>query len=549
MTLLSLSSSAGAFEIYSPISESCHEDLAMGGAQLAGFPEFSAAPAATEDQRRAMDDLVFVLPHGDAWTLALLIGVRSNDVGENAPTNIDGLIHLHDNPDDQAAHCIRRPEDDGPEGDVGALGACRQFIIDQLQAGGLLEEQLDLTRSEGVTTFFRFRGSYEIQLPKFAYRLGRAAHAVQDGYAHTMRDAASGRVVHVLNWIDAFGQSDYVEATDGYQHLSGLDDCRRKDAHQALRVDRAAASTGEIFAAIRDPAPNRRQRVEAAVDAALALMPGCDATNQYCNAPELSETKDLRSFGCSAMGGSGSLVLAGIALLGLRRRRRVAGAAVVGLLVIGGLHATPAYAQEPVPEPTPAPGTEAPLPQPEPTNPAAAPPPEQEPTGPQATALARVDASDRWHRDHWHFDLRLGGAIDDAAAAVMAGVARTQGRWTAGFIAEWNPWFSFDKVSVRAGVINAYLALGYRWFQGTRLTLSTRIEAGSSTMLFELLGIDKYTTGLYLGGALVSVRFPLTPRVALTFDPVHFGFPTPRPFGLPFYYKQYRVSFGVELNL
>ena len=100
ITLLSLTSSAGAFEIYSPISESCHEDLVMSGARLAGFPELAAAPAATEDQRRAMDDLVFELPNADPWTLALLIGVRSNDVARTRPRT-RRPVHLHDNPDDQ----------------------------------------------------------------------------------------------------------------------------------------------------------------------------------------------------------------------------------------------------------------------------------------------------------------------------------------------------------------------------------------------------------------------------------------------------------------
>ncbi len=514
IALLFLTSSAHAFEISSPISESCHEDLTLSGVRLAGFPELGAAPIATEDQRRAMGDLVFELPNQDPWTLALLIGVRSNDVGTNAPTNLDGLIHIHDDPAEQAAHCIRRGEDDGAEGDVGALVACREFVLGELEAGGLLEDELDLTATEPVSSYFRFRGVYELALPRFAYRLGRAAHAIQDGYSHTMRDAATGRVTHVLNWVDAFGQNAYVEATDGYPHLSGLDDCRRTDTHQELRVDRAAAATAEIFAAIGQPGPDRRARVEAAVDAALVLLPGCDAANQYCNAPELGEPKDIRTFGCSSTG-SGSLVLGGvIAFLALGRRRR-AGAATLLVCALAA-RAAPAIAQ---------------------------------PVSEEETALAKIDASDRWHHDHWHLDARIGGAIDDPAAAAMVGVGRTQSRWTVGLIAEWNPWFSFDRFSYRAGVLNAYLTASYRWFQGTRLTIATRIEAGSSTMLFELLGIDKYTTGIYLGGALATIRFPLARTVALTFDPIHFGFPTPRPFGLPFYYKQYRVSFGVEIEL
>ena len=63
----------------------------------------------------------------------------------------------------------------------------------------------------------------------------------------------------------------------------------------------------------------------------------------------------------------------------------------------------------------------------------------------------------------------------------------------------------------------------------------------------ELLGIDKYTTGAYLGLALTTVKFAVNNRMSLTFDPSHFALPAPRPFGLPFYYKQYRVTVGLEI--
>jgi hypothetical protein len=38
-------------------------------------------------------------------------------------------------------------------------------------------------------------------------------------------------------------------------------------------------------------------------------------------------------------------------------------------------------------------------------------------------------------------------------------------------------------------------------------------------------------------------------RLALTFDPKHVAWPAPRPFGFPFYYNQYRVSFGLAFAL
>ncbi len=545
-----LSREARAFEIETPVSEGCHEELTLTAARDAGFPAFAMAPAPTDEQRRAMNDLVFGLPNDDPWSLALFIGVRSNDLKDNAPTNLDGLFHVHDDPETQDEHCIRQPEDDGSAGDVTAIAACRAYIIAELEAGGLLADTVDLMGTEPVRSYFRFRGRFTIALPTFAYHLGRAAHALQDSHTHSMRDATTGHIRHMLNYIDAFGQNEYSEEDDGYPHLSALDTCRNNNAHQATRIRFATEATTRMFAAIADPAPGRRARVEAVIDSALVLDPGCDAANRYCDAPELDETTDIRSFGCAAAGASGTFLVVGIGLLVLRRSRRRGRGIGAGLAFVAlGLWSPDVAAQTPTPTP-PAPAEPAPL-ESSPTPPPPVLPTEAaaEQTGPASTALATADASNIWHTDHWHFDLRVGASFDDPGAGLMVGIARTQSKWTVGFLAEWNPWFSFDRISVRPGVFNAYGTLAYRWFQGNRLTIATRIEAGSSTMLFELLGLDKYTTGIYLGGALATIRFPVTPRVALTFDPVHFAFPAPRPFGLPFFYKQYRVTIGVELRL
>jgi hypothetical protein len=37
--------------------------------------------------------------------------------------------------------------------------------------------------------------------------------------------------------------------------------------------------------------------------------------------------------------------------------------------------------------------------------------------------------------------------------------------------------------------------------------------------------------------------------VDLTFDPSHFAMPMPQLFGFPFYYRQYRITLGLEWRL
>lgn len=488
---------AHAFQIESPVTSGCHEAITLTAARAAGFPDPSQAPTPTEDQRRAMDDLTFTLRDRDAWTLALLTGVRANDVHANEPIDLAELVHIHNDPEDQPAHCMRKPEHDFAAGDAAALGTCRTFILGELEAAGLLADALDLSAVEQVPLYLAFRGRVDLGLPRFAYHLGRAVHALEDSYTHAFRDPATDEVIHVANWVDSVDASDYIVARDGYHHIGALDDCAREDARERDRVARATAAVTRVIAAIADPTPGRRARVEAALDRALVLRPGCEHANDYCDAQELREET---SNGCAA-GTGGATGLVGLALLaglvGRPRRRARHAALLAGLAVLAPLSA---------------------------------------------------DADDNTSV-RWHLDARLGGALEHAAQATTIGVGADRGRFTAAVALEWNPWFSIDTTRAHAGAINAYATLARRWYDGPTFAIYSRAEVGTSTILFELVGVDRYNTGLYLGGALLGVRIPLGPRSALTFDPSHFVMPIPQLTGFPFYYRQYRISAGLEVAL
>jgi hypothetical protein len=485
---LALGSPAYAFQIESSVTSSCHEDITTDAVARSGFPG-TDAPAPTEDQRRAFEDLTFTLPRRDVWMMALLIGVRSNDIRDEAPSDLAGLVGIHNDPADQPAHCMRKRDDNGAGGDLTALATCRAFVLGELEAAGLLGDTLDLVSSEPVSVYLAFRGRTTLELPRFAYRLGRAIHAIEDGYTHTFRDPDSGAVTHVLNWVD-FVRDGYDEDDDGHPHISALDDCRRDDPPMTRRIARTTDAVAALLAAIADPSPGRRTRVEAAIDGALAHVAGCDARNRYCDAEELEE----RPRGCSIVGQPAVLVVLVWFALGRRRRRR---RPLVVALVIGL-------------------GLVAPV---------------------QAETL------------RWHVDTRLGAALDRAGAATTTGIAVDYERLTFGVVAEWNPWFSLDTRETRAGALNAYVTLARTWYRSPTLALYSRAEFGTSTLLFELVGVDRYNTGVYVGGSLLGVRIPLRHCVELTLDPSHFAMPTPQLVGLPFYYLQYRVSVGVEFHL
>jgi hypothetical protein len=477
---------ARAFQIESPVTASCHEELTTRAVTAAGFPDIARAPRGTEDQRRAMNDLTFSLTSRDIWTMALLFGVRSNDIRDFAPKDTSALSGVHNDPLDQPAHCMRRPEDDGPGGDASALAACRAFIVGELETGGLLEEALDLAPNEEVRVFLAFRGRTSIELPSFAYRLGRALHAVQDGYTHVFRAPdESAAVTHVLNWVD-FVDDDYDTERDGYHHIAALDDCRRKDALEDRRRARAESASISLLEAIANPAPGRRARVEAALDAMFAHLPGCEHANDYCNAHELGEEA---SYGCAVAGGSVVLVLFVLGFVVVRRR------AAIALVVV------------------------------------------------LAPASARADL-------RWHFDARGGASLDETALAASVGIGADYKRWTGGFNIEWNPWISIDAERIVAGSFNAYATLSRRWYVAPEVSIYSRAELGTSTLLFELVGIDRYTTGVYYGGVLVGLRIPISRCVDFTFDPSHLSMPTPSLFsGFPFYYGQWRLTLGIEARL
>jgi Synergist-CTERM protein sorting domain-containing protein len=198
---------------------------------------------------------------------------------------------------------------------------------------------------------------------------------------------------------------------------------------------RARRGSAALVDAIANPAPGRRARVEAALDAILARIAGCDHTNDYCAAAELDEEA---SSGCSIAGGS--LVLALLVLpFALRRRHALR---LVFLI---------------------------------------------------APVTARADL-------RWHFDARGGASLDETAASASVGIGADYVHWTGGVQLEWNPWFSIDAGRAVAGSLNVYATLARRWYVRPELSIYSRAELGSSTLLFELVGIDQYTTGHYYGG-------------------------------------------------
>ena len=494
---------AQAFQIETTVTGGCHESITYAALEAAGWGNLLAArngelPALSDVQGRAVDDLTFSLVPSarNPWALALLIGVRSNDIRDNAPTEIASLVHIHNDPEDQAGHCIRRQQDDGSAGDISALQACREFIEGELQAGGWFVDGIDTDATDEVATYLAFRGRVRLPLPRFSYRLGRALHALEDGYTHAFRNPATDEVRHVLNWIDMATDDNYSVERDGYEHVGVLDDCRRDHPSEVGRVNRASAAVGQLLRALttNPDAATRRAAVADVLDRVFRIEAGCEASNAYCNSDELDEAA-----GCNAAGRQGLASLILLALVGLgsrrilrRRHQGAAAAAVIVALTVAGAGSVAGAQNVP------------------------------------------------------HIEARLGAALDKGGFAVALGAGIDRGKWGLSGLAEWNPWFSIDSAVVVAGTINAYGALTRRWYQSDKFSLHSRLEFGASVILFRLVGVDRGNLGFYFGGSLLGIKIPLSSCLDLVLDPSHFAVPAPQVTGFPFYYRQYRVSAGLQ---
>lgn len=515
------------------MTSGCHESITLDGLAESGWPD-GPQPALDESNDRLLDDLPFSIPDAsrDPLTAALLIGVRFNDIQENAPSDIAALVHVHNDPDDQPAHCLRQPGHDFAAGDQGALDACRDFILEQVAMAleGGDGDALDLTVTTEIRVFLAFRGAVRVPISRFGFHLGRALHALQDSFTHSYRDPEDGRVRHVLNWVDWVDDNGYDEARDGSRHLGRLDDCRRGITESDRRVRWATEASAALMAALVDDTggqAGRLARAEAALEQPLSLAPDCAFGNRYCDASEPFEPT-----GCSASSPAGlAAVLLALLLLPLVRRRRPSAA----ILVLTALLAAPGDARAQQPAAMPASATIG------------------------ATTDASLDrSSDASSRDddplmtlgtsEVGFSASAAASLDRGAGAASAGLRWNLPVWqiALGFDAEYNPWYSFDANRLAAGAFNAYGSVIVRWKVMGRWELRSTVQLGASVLLFDLVGVDKGATGIYAAINPLGVVLPINRKLRLVIEPLNLAMPTPKLRGLPFYYRQYRATVGIE---
>lgn len=496
----------------------CHQDITREVTDQGLWPRGASSPGLSPEQATLPNELDIDLgPESGLWTLSAIIGNQYVDGGRFDPGDIVAIAQHAARPELQHQHCLRAPEDDGPAGDGRALAGCKAFILERIEAALGPADLPDLDATETVRLQLIFRGEVDITLPRFAFQLGQASHALQDAFTHAFRSSDKQRVRTVLNWVDWLRGDAYSLERDGFRHLVDLDDCGAGSAGGPERRGAAAQATRELFLAVADDSGGRAGRLAragAAVDAWFGIEAGCTFDNDWCGAAEPTQNAGL---GCAAAGAGtsdvGEVVLMLLTLSGIGGGRRFRRPRIGSLVVAAGALAL-------VP-------------------PAA------------ADVIGKATPEEQRRLESRPLGLLVGGgiSIDKAGYDVAVGVRYDLGRrFAVGLGLEYNPWFSIESGRTAAGTTQGYGVAVFRLDVRDYLELHTTVSAGVSVLMFDTFAAPKGTYGPFFALSPLGVSFRMSDRFRLLVEPAEIVMPIPQTRGIPLVYRQHRFSVALQTN-
>lgn len=293
---------ARAYSLQSGLTTSCHERIMFAAfltvtADLA--PGARVPLPASDTWRKLVRNLVNALPDTVAQKddpafqlllLSILIGIRAPDTEGHSVSNLNSLRRIHADPSDegQYAHALRGIGDDGPEGDAAAVAGTRAVILDLMAQG---REALQHTPEDQIITrriSLDFYGVVDVDVWAPAYYTGRAMHALQDSFSHTLRSPDFTRIISVFNYVEAVA-GDLEESRDGLAHSDHMDTCGSATAPLVAQAELASAdllTAAAEAARLDDDAP-----IVAMLDTWVTYGGGCTISNGYCDSEWLDEAR------------------------------------------------------------------------------------------------------------------------------------------------------------------------------------------------------------------------------------------------------------------
>ncbi len=534
-----LTGSANAFTVSSAITTACHEPITMAALRTARAGTSGAEPLVSmgRNDKAIVDDVAFIADADmrDLGAVALLLGVRDNDLKGRDPNEIDSLALIHGDPEGQREHCLRAPNQDEPGGTQAALAECRAFIrekfaesLDGLDGNG--RPTLDIRTNLPVG--LSLRGKTQVALPLFYVRMGQALHTLQDGFSHTYRPADRRHVLVTLNYVDVVDKN-YASDRDGPEHSMELDKCDGTDPVQQRNRELATTASTEVIQAALDDNLTRGQKLEALdvlLDKYLGYQNGCTASNKWCDAPEAALAAKKGALGCGATGAFPPLLaICGLLVALLRKRRVNAGWLVLALMVPFA-----ARAQE------------------------GAPPVESPQAAEQGTVVpvtpAEVSAVQKETENRRSVvALHAGGGVSLYNTAVSGAVGirfRFSDYLQLGLDGEINGWYGLHAKQLRTGAANIYASLIVRFpMKFERINLRSSLSLGVAIQMLDLAGVPSGSTGLFAGINPLGVEFKVSKHFYVVLYPLGLALPVTQLKGAPFAFPQFRTSLGIEIPL
>ncbi len=532
---------AEAFSVSSALTTPCHEPITMAALRNARAGTPAAAPLVSlgRNDKAIVDDVTFTPDDDmrDLGAIALLLGVRDNDLKGRDPNEIDSLALIHGDPDGQREHCLRAPDQDEPGGTQAALTECRAFIrekftesLDGLDDSG--HPTLDIRSN--VPVALSLRGKTQVALPMFYLRIGQALHTLQDSFSHSYRPDDGTHVTVTLNYVDVVDK-EYAAGRDGPQHSMELDRCDGTDPLQVRNRELATTASTEVLQTALDVKLTRSEKLAALdvlLDKYLGYQSGCTSSNSWCAAPEAKLEAQKGTFGCSSTGAFPPLLAISCLLVALLWKGKVrAGWLVLALMLPVSARAQDAANAPPVESPQAA---------------------EQGavvPVTPDEVRSVQKEAVNR----RSVVALHAGGGVSFYNIAV-AGVVGIRLRFNdylqLGLDGEINGWYGLHNQKLRTGATNIYLSLIVRFpMKFERVNLRSSVSLGVAIAMLDLAGVPKGSTGVFAGINPLGVEFKVSKHFYLVFYPLGVALPVPQLKGAPFAFPQFRTSLAIEIPL
>jgi hypothetical protein len=171
------------------------------------------------------------------------------------------------------------------------------------------------------------------------------------------------------------------------------------------------------------------------------------------------------------------------------------------------------------------------------------------PPGVPTVVEAKAEQTEAEHRSLFGIYAAVSGSVTNPGLSGQLGVRfRVSERWTLGLDGELNGWYAVQTTRLRTGAFNAYATGIFRYpLRFARVNLRTTANLGTSTMLIDLYGAPRGSTGIFFGLTPLGLEWKATGALYVIWDALGVAVPVPQLKGLPFAYPQYRTALGIEL--